>query len=376
MENQYFRLEESIHNFQSGVEKMELFYLIDTFCPIIYNNTEKYEVSDTNIPIDKNLIEKTVEDFFRKLNLLDEYLNNIHLKEKNRFIGTDTLEIEVEQRKKELNELLSANELSKEIYDLAIEMEDENLKEHINVVTDDGKLIVTLTGTIEDIYLIVHESIHKIYHQPSIENDFFKDISTGFNQIFLVEVSSIIAELMLKDYLEREKIGVETSEHIRMRFNNTREELAKFHFEMILTKIYNKYHKITDKLIDEELLKEEEPLQTDLMQKKQFYIKYFSYPVYSLPYIFGTIAACSLKEKVQNQPEILNYIGKSIYDNNIEEVLQYLGINFVESYETIEENQFGGCKKTNYKLNEEKRLEMLENYFGEYNKLFTQKRLK
>lgn len=95
----------------------------------------------------------------------------------------------------------------------------------------------------------------------------------------------------------------------------------------------------------EELEKVEEPLKTKLIEQKQEFIEYFGTSIFYLPYIFGTIAACTLKEKVQNNPEVLNEIGKFIYDNNLIEDLRYLEIDFTESYETVETNLFRVYKK-------------------------------
>ena len=76
-----------------------------------------------------------MEDFFKELNLLDEYLNNGYLKEKNHFMGLDMLKIQVEKNLKKLKDLLEANEISKEIYDLAIKEEMNNLKYHVNGIS-------------------------------------------------------------------------------------------------------------------------------------------------------------------------------------------------------------------------------------------------
>lgn len=83
-----------------------------------------------------------MEDFFKELNLLDEYLNNSYLKEKNHFMGLDMLKIQVEKNLKKLKDLLEANEISKEIYDLVIKEEMNNLKYHVNGITTDGQVLI------------------------------------------------------------------------------------------------------------------------------------------------------------------------------------------------------------------------------------------
>ncbi len=270
-----------------------------------------------------------MEDFFKELNLLDEYLNNGYLKEKNHFMGLDMLKIQVEKNLKKLKDLLEANEISKEIYDLAIKEEMNNLKYHVNGITTDGQVLITLTNTLKDIWVIVHENMHKIYHQP-YEEEYDSDKyywKEYFSTQFLFETPPILAEFLLNDYLERKELD-NKNEILITRFNATRENMAQFHFEMILIKLYNKYHQITEEKIEEELQKEEEPLKSELLNQKQTYIENFGHATICLPYIFGLIVACTLKEKVMMNPEILNDIGKFIYDDNLVEHLEYLGIDF------------------------------------------------
>ncbi len=375
MKERYFELEERINNFQKNKKKgIEILLLIDNFCPILFNNTEKIEAQELNVSLDEKTIEKLIEGFFKELNLLDEYLNNSQLKDANRFIGLDMLKIGVEERKKELQNLLTKGLIDKTFYDKDIERENEILEQHENYVSHDGQVIVTITtNNILNIWNIVHENIHKIYHQTFEGDDGFVEEyfwSSSFNKRFLQEVPSITAELLLNNYLEN-NIKYEFNSILIERFNSTRECMAQFHFEMILIKIYNQYHQITDEIIDEELQKEEEPLKLELIKQKQKFIEYFGNSIVILPYVFGTIVACTLKEKVEENPEVLNQVGKFIYDNNLIEDLQYLGIDFTDSYETVEKYLFRVYKKTNYKLNEKKMFFLIENYLKEYNKIIT-----
>ena len=71
----------------------------------------KIELQESNLFLDGKVIEK-MEDFFKELNLLDEYLNNSYLKEKNHFMGLDMLKIQVEKNLKKLKDLLLINSLT------------------------------------------------------------------------------------------------------------------------------------------------------------------------------------------------------------------------------------------------------------------------
>lgn len=80
-----------------------------------------------------------------------------------------------------------------------------------------------MTGNIKDIYAIVHENMHKIYFQTFEDEDMLEEYNwrTYFNQIFLVEIPSLTAELLLDDYMERQ--GITERSYLIRRFNNIRE---------------------------------------------------------------------------------------------------------------------------------------------------------
>lgn len=280
MEDKYSGLTDDLYVFSRMTTERELLYVLDTFCIRIFNNTKMYEFEDMNTPISNLFLEKTLEGFFEELNLSNEYLNNVHCPERNHFIGLDMLEIKIKNYIKELEGLLKSHKIDKEEYDYYISYANGVLENHANWIDEDNKVTATLTGTIEDIYRIAHENIHLIYQQSS----------GPLSNKYLLEVPTITAELLMRDYLEKRGVKEEGNKFIMWRLNDSRELMAWFHFEIILIKLYieliKKHEKITDELVIEELLKEDEPLRSHLIKQKDFYIKTFHDPIELFRYIF------------------------------------------------------------------------------------------
>lgn len=197
-------------------------------------------------------------------------------------------------------------------------------------LTPYGKVKLVTTGTTEDIFIYIHELMHKVFWQSVDEDD--REITHEY----LIEVNSIILELLLHDYLIESNFHVEDAKRYKLnRFTNTLEMAYFFKFESLLLQIIENEGEITSLNIDQYIrtcsdserkeFEEYKLLYLDLIQSEGFHF------IINGLYIFGLFAACYIKKKIDENKEntnLLYLIGKNIYESDVEVALKNCGLDF------------------------------------------------
>lgn len=280
-------------------------------------------------------IDKIIKDFFSGLSpeLYANYLNiesfdREHLTYVSKNGEQENLDFLIERLKK----CRENGEISEKVYQdlenyhtsaFKVKTEDSGL-------TSDGQVKMVVFDTTEDIFVCIHEMMHKIFWQNL-------DISDrGFAHEYLIEVNSITLELLLHDYLNLNNIHVEDAKRYKLnRFTGVLEMSYLFKFEGLLLLILENEGVITSKNIDKYISSCSEKERQEFEQYKLTYLEMIEkdgFQTFMLArYIFGLFGACYIKNKLKENKENVNLlylIGKNIYESDPEDALKNCGLDF------------------------------------------------
>lgn len=233
---------------------------------------------------------------------------------------------------KRLKKLREAGKISKKAYhDLENYHRSEfEVKTEESGITPDGKVKIVMTGTTEDIFIRIHEMTHKVFWQSVDAND------RKIAHEYLIEVNSIILELLLHDYLIQNDVHVEDADRYKTnRFTSTLEMAYLFKFESLLLEILENEGEITSLNIDQYISKCGNEERQEFREYKLTFLQMIEKSGFQMimsgRYIFGLFAACYIKKKIDDNKENSNLIykiGKNIYESDVEEALKKCGLDF------------------------------------------------
>jgi len=310
----------------------------------LYSDIESIDVLD---------IDAILEDFFRSISdeLLDNYLN-VRRETYARFISI-----------KDNNE--KTKFVEENFYALSIAVRKRYMEDALRTssyMDKHGDLTIVLDGTINDLFTISHEYMHKIFYQKIGEPDTYNNIN------FLVEIASSVIELILADYLiEHDLYKSSAFKHKYNSFIFLVSTIYKYLFEMMLIEIYIKNGEVTEKNLNEYILSLEEPYKSKFLEmmndrlaliaRDRINIDYYN------RYIIAVFVSYYLKDEFKDVNAMFK-LGTNIYKNNFVQALKASKIDFIQMT-NIFSRLFGNNK---YEKNENKIEEIYQVLVREYDK--------
>lgn len=296
------------------------------------------EADDVFSSLDISESEKIVEEFFEFISpeLANNYLNfrtfdAEHIKYVSK---SDILERE-KTKALEARKQYEAGEITKEHLELLeAYYHVESIEADFGANVDkNGVINICVQDTAEDMFRIVHEFTHKLFHENcrNLEN-------MPQNHDFLVETASITMEMLLEDYLmNNDKLKDDAIKFKRKRLLDTKDGSYRFLFEMMLLDIVKSQGFINDDLLDLYIdLIDNEDIKQNFKNKKDTYINSIFEEkglilASSNSYILGTIIGVYLKNIISldhKNLDVLFSIGRGTYEEDIYEVLKRNGLDY------------------------------------------------
>lgn len=233
---------------------------------------------------------------------------------------------------KRLKKLREAGKISKKAYhDLENYHRAEfEAKTEESGLTPDGKAKIVMTGTTEDIFIRIHEMMHKVFWQSVNASD------RKIAHEYLIEVNSLILELLLHDYLIQNDVhALDADRYKTNRFTSTLEMAYLFKFESLLLEILENEGEITSLNIDQYISRCGNEERQEFREYKFTFLQIIEKSGFQIimpgRYIFGLFAACYIKKKIDDNKKNINLlylIGKNIYECDVEEALKKCGLDF------------------------------------------------
>lgn len=191
-----------------------------------------------------------------------------------------------------------------------------------------GNLRITLHGTLDDVFLIVHEMLHKIFFQK------LGNIDTYDNVNFLVEIASTTIEVMLADYLIDNDIHKTAA--LKHKYNTIKllePFIYRYFMEMALIEVYDKEGVITPESLRKYIMTMDEPYISLVYGEMDKVISYVACDGvnfwYYNRYIIAVFVSYYLKDKFKSDINSMFKLGTNIYGNNLSEALSSCGIDFM-----------------------------------------------
>lgn len=296
------------------------------------------DFGDDEIEFDENLdiheVEALVRDFFGFIS--DDFLKcyqnirsfdyeNVHIFDADTREEIKDLEIKLINKRYELGEI-TREQKEILIYEVKLDFDFNNRGPMVcyNMVS------LPCTGSIRDAFDMVHEFTHKFYFQSCI--------NSGESEDFLVEVLSIMMELLFFDYLiDRNIHKSDVLKYKKVYFSNLQEYAYYFLFDMLIIRIVREKGEINEDLLWEYIGEEREDLSDifadiaeeaveDMLESENLTFRMDN------RYIVGVILASYLKESFLSTHDIdlLNKVGKAIYGNDLLNDLASCGLSYFD----------------------------------------------
>ena len=176
--------------------------------------------------------------FNDSINLTYEFFNSISKEYGYRFLNILN------------NDYIITNNSKKMIARFNVMSEDSHEEDRYGYVYSDGSIIFNLNGTVGDVYNIMHEFTHKLIVPTFRDKDGDLNGSVYLLEYFFGEISTILNELLLDDYIiNRYGNIIDSTVNINNRFVYTFVNSASLLLEFDLLDLYKKSGKIDKEIL-------------------------------------------------------------------------------------------------------------------------------
>lgn len=270
--------------------------------------------------------------------LLDTFLN---------ILGNGEVHFKSAQDNQEKKQFIKDNydRLSEDVI-RQYKLESEDVKSKLDCV---GNLRIVLHGTLDDLFIIAHEMLHKIFFQ------ILGNAVTYDNVNFLVEIASTTIEVMLADYLIDNDLY--RSAALKHKYNTIKlleTYIYRYFVEFTIIEVYGKEGVVTPDNLRKYIMSFEEPYRALIYGNIDKVLSYvaadgFNFWYYNR-YIIAVFVSYYLKDIFKRDINTMFRLGTNIYGNNLSESLSSCGIDFMRLT-----NVFGrSFRNEKYKKNDAK----------------------